>query len=462
MNHMHKLKTILLNLSALATVAAAGGAGAAPRELLPEQAGDLSPSAVLAPAAAAAAPSLAGAPQPSHDAVALSWASADAIAPLPAPHLAQSRQSYVSVTGAQLAAGVPLHTTSSRALVRVQALDAASPREALAIHPLSMTLTDSAGKRYEAGAGMEQLVTDDKLNKAELPFAPGTSAFRLHRALGKGTFKLSADGVSGEQRYLINVVEPDSPYTLTMQAGATHYLHGQTLALQADLREGDANAPTRHPVSKLTGVVVSPAGRQFPVTFRSGAGGLLRASVALDANEAPAPGLWEVRADAQATVQGQVVQRSLRLAFPVAMPVAKLDRSVTLVESTGGVRLNVGVQTAAAGRYEVRGLLYGTVNGALAPLGVADAAQWLEAGGGSIALTFAPELIAGASGPFELRDLFLLDQGRMGVLQHQQRALVLSEDEVVRAGGRSARAGALAQAAPRVKRAPDAQTGASR
>lgn len=462
MNRTKKLKTILLNLSALAAVAAASGsAGAAPRELLPEQAGDLSPAAVLAPTTAAA-PALAGAPQPSHEAVALSWASTDAVAPLPAPHLAQSRQSYVSVTGAQLAAGVPLHTTSPRALVRVQALDAASPREALAIHPLSMTLTDSAGKRYEAGAGMEQLVTDDKLNKAELPFAPGTSAFRLHPSLGKGTFKLSADGVSGQQRYLVNVVEPDSPYTLTMQAGATHYLHGQTLTLQADLREGDANAPTRHPVSKLTGVVVSPAGRQFPVTFQPGAGGRLRATLALDANEAPAPGLWEVRAEAQATVQGQAVQRSLRLAFPVAMPVAKLDRNVTLVDGAGGVRLDVGVQTAAAGRYEVRGLLYGTVNGALAPLGVADAAQWLEAGGGNIALTFAPELIAGASGPFELRDLFLLDQGHMGVLQHQQRALVLSEDEVVRAGGRAARAGTLAQAAPRVKRAPDAQTGASR
>lgn len=460
MNHMSKLKTILLHLAAVAA-ASAGTAGAAPRELLPEQAGDLSPAAVLAPASAA--PSLAGAPRPSHDTVALSWAATDAVAPAAAPHLAQSRQSYVSVTGAQLAAGVPLHATSARALVRVQALDAASPREALAIHPLSMTLTDSAGKSYAAGAGMEQLVTDDKLNKAELPFAPGTSAFRLHPALGKGTFKLRADGVAGEQRYLINVVEPDSPYTFTMQAAATHYLHGQSLVVQADLREGEANAPTRHPVAKLEGVVVSPAGRQFPVTFQPGAGGRLRASLALDANEAPAPGLWEVRAEALATVKGQTVQRSLRLAFPVAMPVARLDRSVTLAEGTGGVRLDVGLQAAAAGRYEVRGLLYGTVNGALAPLGVADAAQWLEAGSGNIALTFAPELIAGASGPFELRDLFLLDQGRMGVLQHQQRALVLSEDEVVRAGGRAARAGAVAQArAPRVKRAPDAQDGGSR
>ena len=455
-------------------LSAATGAVAAPHELLPDQAGDLSAAAAMAPSAAAAAvatasaavaaPALA-APKLSHDTVALSWATA-AGAPAPqqaAPFVARSKETYVTVTADQLAAGVPLHTTAPRALVRVQALSDVGPREQQAIHPLSMTVLDKTGRAYDSGAGMEMIVSADKLAKADVPFAAGTSAFRLHPSLGAGTFKLRVDGASGGDRYLLNVVEPDSPYTLTMQAGALQYLHGQQLVLTADLqdagtvagmRAASGGAAVRRAVGKMDAYVISPAGRRFPVTFKPAADGSMRASLALDADEAPSPGLWEARVEASATVQGQTVLRSLRLAFPVALPAARLTRSMALADG-GGVNLQVGVEAAAAGRYEVRGMLYGMVKGALVPLGVADSAQWLEAGQGQIALSFAPELIAGAAGPFELRDLFLLDQGRMGVLHRQQRALVVSEDEVVRAGGRSA---APARAAPppemHVKRPP--------
>lgn len=464
-----RLRLAALSAAVAATLSAALAvvpAIAAPHELLAAQPGDLTSAVALAPAAAPAAQSVAAAPRPSHDTVALSWIATGAVA-APSPYLAQSRQSYQTVTAAQLAAGVPLHTTSAHALVRVQAVGATGPREQLAIHPRAMTLTDSAGKDYIDGAGMDQLISDDKLAKADLPFAPGTSAFRLHPALGAGTFKLKADGIAGADRYLINVVEPDSPYALTMQAAAPHYLHGQTLVLQADLREGADAAPRRHALARLDAVAVSPAGRRFPLSFKPGADGRMRAQLLLDADEAPAPGLWEVHGEATAAVKGQTVVRSLRLAFPVALPVARLDHGVALADGKGGVRLNVGLEAAAAGRYEVRAMLYGMVNGALAPLGVADAAQWMEPGSGSIALTFAPELIANASGPFELRDLFLLDQGRMGVLHRQQRALVLSEDDVVRAGGRAAAATAVTPAAlpqtqtqtAHVKRAPNAVPG---
>ena len=456
-------KQIQSMLAAL-VFAAAGDAAAAPHELLPDQAGDLSAAAAIAPSAAAiTAPALA-APKPSHDTVSLSWA-AGSTAQAPealTPFVARSKETYVTVTADQLAAGVPLHTTAPRALVRVQALSDVGPREQLAIHPLSMTVLDKTGKAYDSGAGMEMIVSADKLAKADVPFAPGTSAFRLHPSLGAGTFKLKVDGANGTDRYLINVVEPDSPYTLTMQTGALHYLHGQQLVLTAALQDDGAGATaSRRALGKLDAYVVSPAGRRFPVSFKAAADGSMRASLPLDADEAPSPGLWEARVEASATVQGQTVQRSVRLAFPVALPAARLTRGVVLADGRG-VNLQVGVEAAAAGRYEVRGMLYGMVKGELAPLGVADAAQWMEAGQGSIALSFAPELIAGATGPFEVRDLFLLDQGRMGVLHRQQRALVVGEDEVVRAGGRAGMGGRFATPTPaaeavHVKRPPSLQ-----
>lgn len=460
MNKHTRYSIFLRGSFALAAAIAGAVAAAAPTQLLPEQPGDLSVSTLAVPSAAAISTAL---PALSHDPVALSWAASDAVT-VPTPYVAQSRQTYLSVTADQLAAGVAIYTTSPRAVVRLQALDVIGPREQSAIQPLNVTLTDAAGHAYANGSGMEMLAADDQLAKAGVPFATGTSAFRVHPSLGKGRFKLQVNGTAGADRYVLNVAEPDSPYTMTMQTAATHYLHGQQLTVQADLQEGAPSAPTRHAMSQLSGYVISPAGRQFPLTFAAGSGGRMNASLTLDADEAPTPGLWEVRAEATATVQGQTVLRSLRLAVPVAMPVARLDHSVTLAENAagvGGIQLKLGVEAAAAGRYEVRGMLYGTVNGALAPLGVADAAQWLEAGDGSIALSFAPALIAQASGPFELRDLMLLDQGRMGLLHRQQRALVLSEDEIVRSGARtqpaaSAQAATPAAPAPHVKRAPNA------
>ncbi|MRV70918.1 DUF4785 family protein [Duganella sp. FT92W] len=434
-----------LKLSMMAAALMAACVSASAVDLLPKQAGDLEPAA-LAAAKPAPQAAKAGAPGQSRETVALSWASSDAGMAAATPHEAESRESYTIVTGADLAKGVPLNTTAPRAVVRVQALDMSSPRANLAIHPQSMTVIDQAGRARGSAEAMEALVTDDKLAKADLPFAPGTSAFRLHAGLGAGQFKLRADNLGAGERFLVNVVEPDSPVSLTMQAGAAAYLHGQQLSLVSALRGKDGSKPA---LTRLEGYVMSPAGRRFPLTFRNGAGGRMTAQLALDADEELAPGLWEVHAHGQGKAKQGDVQRSLRLAFPVAMPTAKLDRKVVLANSSGGIQVNFGVEAAQAGRYEVRGVLYGTVQGELKPVGVAHAAQWMEAGSGTIALAFAPELRVAASGPYEIRELFLLDQGRMGVLQRQQRAVVIDERELARV---SPRPDKVAVAAPqRVK-----------
>lgn len=429
-----------LKLSMMAAALMAACVSVSAVELLPKQAGDLEP-ALVAAAKPAAQLAKAGAPGQSREAVALSWASSDAGTAAATPHEAESRESYTIVTGADLAKGVPLNTTAPRAVVRVQAFDMSSPRSNLAIHPQSMTVIDKAGRAHGAAEAMEALVTDDKLAKADMPFAPGTSAFRLHAGLGAGQFKLRADNLGAGERFLINVVEPDSPVSLTMQAGAAAYLHGQQLSLSSEMRGKDGVKPV---FSKLEGYVMSPAGRRFPLTFKHGVNGRMTAQLALDADEELAPGLWEVHAHGQGKAKQGDVMRSLRLAFPVAMPTAKLDRKVALADSKGGISVNFGVEAAQAGRYEVRGVLYGTVQGVLKPIGVAHAAQWLEPGSGTIALTFAPELRAAASGPYEIRELFLLDQGRMGVLQRQQRAVVIDERELARVSPRPEKVAAIA------------------
>lgn len=132
------------------------------------------------------------------------------------------------------------------------------------------------------------------------------------------------------------------------------------------------------------------------------------------------------------------------------MPQARLDGNVNLLDRADQLVARFGVEVGAAGRYEVRALLYGMVGGAMAPVAVAHSAAWLEPGAGTIELAYDAALLAGVRGPYELRDLSLLDQSRVGLLHRQQRGLVIDEREVARTGLRVAQgANAAAAAIPR-------------
>ncbi|MES2128622.1 MAG: DUF4785 domain-containing protein [Pseudomonadota bacterium] len=434
---------------AIAVLALTAAAAAQAASLLAPQAGDLVPAQLFTPASQHAA-----AIATSADMVTLSWAAHGELA-APAAHLARSREYYTTVSADDIASGIIIHTSTARAVVRIQPLEAASPRADLAIHPLSLEVSDAAGRTFAAGSGMEMLASADQLAKADLPFAPGTSAFRLHPNLGAGSFKLRGADLSGSARYLVNVVEGEGAPALTLQADAPSYLHGQQLTLSGELLAGDGS---RQALGKLEGELVSPAGRHFPLAFKPGAGGRLRAQLPLDADEAWAPGLWEVHANASARLKGQDVLRTLRLAVPVALPLARLSGHAATASSTTGLDIKLGLEVAAPGRYEVRGVLYATVDGALAPVAIADTAQAFEAGDGELTLRFASALLDGASGPFELRDVQLLDQGRLALLQRQQRALALD----ARAVGTFKAGRVLVAPAERAKLAPSLEVGVER
>jgi hypothetical protein len=406
--------------------------------LMAAAAGDISASAIKTYSSAFKSE---GAPV-RREAVALSWATDGQINLAQKPFIGESREYQVEVSGAQLADGVTLHTTAARALVRMQPLGGrASGREKAAINPMQMSLKSADGQVHAAGSGMEMLMSAEKLAKAEQLFAAGTSAFRLHAKMGSGDFKLQAQGLNSQARYMINVVEPDSNLAMTMQTGAANYLHGQELVVNPAMIEQDSQdgksgkqETARHAFAKLDGFVTSPGGRRFPINFKAGQDGQLHASLPLDADEAPTPGLWEVSANGQAQVKGQTVQRSLRLAFAVAMPTARLDGDATLFNAADGVGLRFGIDSGAPGRYEVRALLYGTVKGVLTPVGIAYSAKWLEAGKGNIALSYKASLLDGVSPPYEIGDLTLLDQSRMGILHKQVRAVVIEERDAALAG----------------------------
>jgi Domain of unknown function (DUF4785) len=434
-----KLKTISFLLMAAGSLSLQ----AAPVQLLAPQAGDMSaPATVARPGAASlvvANPDGPGGPgfgAPQREAVALSWAAtATANAAIDTevkPFLGKSQEYYRKVSGAELNRGVDLHTSSPRALVRLQAVGAIGQHEMEAIQPKFLTVTDSAGKQHVNGAAMESIVDAAQLVKADLPFAASTSAFRLNAAMGQGKMTLKADKLNETQDYLIHVTEPDSPFTQTLQTGAGLYLHGQNLVVSTALLEAGSK---KHAIGALKAELVSPSGRVFPLKFARRDGQNYEAQIRLDANETPTPGLWEVHSHIEANIKGQVVRRSTRVALPVALPVARLTGAANLqAGKRGELSVVLGVEAASAGRYEARGLLYGTVGGKLVPLAVAHSAKWIDGGKGEIDLSFNAALLQGSSAPYEVRDLVLNDQGYFTTLHKQARGLTLDATDLKLAG----------------------------
>jgi len=127
--------------------------------------------------------------------------------------------------------------------------------------------------------------------------------------------------------------------------------------------------------------------------------------------------------------QGEAhVVRTARTAFACSLPTAVLGGDAAVRSGEAGVEIALAVDVTTAGRYDASGVLYGTdAKGQLRPLALAHAANWLDPGRAALTLTFDAARLEAArlAAPFELRDLRLADQGRMGVLHRQSRALTL-------------------------------------
>ena len=405
------MRTTIKTLLVLAAVALLATAATAQNvSFLPATDGDLSATTLAAPLGhkAAVVP---------REAVAVSFAlEADkAIDLVDHPFVATSKEYWVDVTAADLAAGVPVFTHGPGALVRIN--PAPGEKAVTALDPRTFVLVDPAKRQLGEGAGMELIATADQLKAAGTPFAEGTVAFRLRADLGAGTFTLKAADL-GAGRYVMHVLDHASPLALTVSTERSSYLHGQTLVVRVGLAGAKGGTPE--------GFVASPAGRSWPLQFERGRDGAFEARLVLDAAERPAPGLWEAHIAFQGQADGLALRRYGKVAFAVAMPSARLDGSAERMGGDAGLSVRLGLEMAAAGRYEVRGMLFGSdAQGQLHPIAVGHSAAWLEAGNATLTLGFDQTMIeaSGLGAPFEVRDLRLVDQGTMGLLHRQGRGL---------------------------------------
>lgn len=400
----HRNPILILALIAATT----GAAAAADLQLAAPGPNDQTPGKLVA------ASSKGGTARLDRTPVAISWAldPAAALAAAPVPFVRESREYWRDATAAELHAGVKLPTTAPQALIRL------SPRAGNAATLTADQLVVRAnGRQYAASEALQSLADASALRSAGMDVPEGSVVAKLSATVGAGDIELAVPSASGS--YLVHVFEPKSTQTLNLGATRDTVIAGNALTIHANFAGATAQ--------KATGMISAPDGHTQDVTFALGADGTFTATVVPDPAHAGGPALWEVHAFAEGQAGKQRVLRDARTAFAVSTPTARLTGGATNASARQSVSFDVGVEAASASRYQLSGVLYGRgKDGSAQPFAYAQSAAWLDAGNGTIALRFeGTALSAKLAAPYELRDLRLVNQADMSLIERREQAFTV-------------------------------------
>jgi hypothetical protein len=388
-------------LASLLAASLAGSVSAA--QLLPASPDDLVATRVVA----LAAPGGAVERKP----VSFGWAldpSAAVVAP--AAFVGESREWFAQVDAAQLRRGLTIDTTAPGAVVRLSPLGKSAH-----VAPAALELS-RGGRTIDAAQAYSHRSDATALQAAGFDPGAGSMVAQISPALGDGRFEIRHAQAQG--RYLLQVFEPNSKTVL--RSGATRpVVHAGG---RVDVEARFEAASRALPGTQFGGQLVSPSGRLVDLAFVAGGDGRVRAQALLPADAAVEPGLWEAQVFAEGQDRGLRVQREGRTAFAVAQPTARFAGEVRT--SGRGTGYAFPVQVGSPGRYEVAGTLFATGEDGIArPVAQAAAAAWLEPGARTLRLAFDPRHVPlGYGAPYELRELTLKDQARMGLLERRELA----------------------------------------
>ena len=336
----------------------------------------------------------------------------------PKPYQAQSREFWSDVGESEMHAGVSFTTTAPGALIRL------SPQgdSGATLDPASVMIR-SNGRVMSANAISSAVADADALQRAGMPAAKGTLAFRLSANAGVGEMQLSTRQAHG--RYVVQVLDAGSALVLDLSANRDTVLVGSTITFHTAL----TNAGAPHGLALASGIVTAPDEYSANLQFSRNADGSFSATFTPDAAHAVGPQLWEAQVFSASRSGKLVVLRDAKTAFAVSAPTAQFGSDVQLSNDANGMQLDLPVIAATSSRYQVSGVLFGTGDdGALHPAVLAQSAQWLNSGNSNISLHFDADSLgtAGLHAPYELHDLRLVDQSNMAVIERLQHALTIN------------------------------------
>lgn len=334
------------------------------------------------------------------------------------PFVRDSKEYWTRVPGTELAQGTTIRTTAKGALIRLSPVSG----EGKSVQPISADdiVIHAGGKAIQGRAAMANAADDAELKMAGTDFPDGTLAFQLRDDITVGAITLAMPKAAAD--YLVHVFEPNSAEVLSLTMDRIVASHGQSYKVFASYNGAEA-------LDAIDGVVSAPNGASVDLVFKRAANGRYVAEVAHDALAGTGPGLWEVHAFASA--KGASVQRDAKTAFASSIPRAQLGHGAkTIRNDDGSLSLSFKLKVAAESRFEVRGTLYGMDDGKLRPAAQASTAAMLKPGNAALELVFdaATMAKAGVSGPYQLRDVTLVDQADLSTVELRRAGLRVALD----------------------------------
>ena len=349
----------------------------------------------------------------SRDPVAFTYAidSAQALDFTAPVHTEKSRQYWLDTTGEKLAAGVSLPVTGGDTVIRISPLD------------VNKAGSLSAGQVALLAEGktmpLDVFADAESLQKTGVPFTENTVAFKSRLPEGRATLKVT--GLRPDMPVVVHVFEPESTQVLELSTVKTTFGANEPVQVVAALRDGG-----NPQAANWQGYISLPDGRLAgELKFSPMADGRYQAVLPVSELTGLANGLWQVHVFAS----NDKVMRDAQTAFAVNMPVAAFNGALSWSQNKAGQpQVNVGVDVAVEGRFEVRGVLFAhDANAQLKPFAVTMSAAWLPAGKHAVALPIDRGLLAdsGLKPPVEIRQVKLLDQSRLVPVQTVTEGITL-------------------------------------
>jgi len=347
---------------------------------------------------------------------------------------ASSDEYWVKVTGAQLNQGFSVFTSQPQSLIRItrginsklisdSTYDPLKKRKkpksrylAKELDTSLLTLVDS--KQIN---GIESIVAHNQL--AATGVFENTLALKTSSSISGKLLLKTTQPLTDEDLYIVSVKEKNSGNQLSIELPKQSFLNGQTIHAIARMTAEGILQKSYVRQAYIEG----PNGTKSPLSVTISSNGELKANIPLQSQvQPPIKGLYEIQLQTEASISGETVLRNVSLAFALSKPTARLlpiSRSSTVNNSlVQNFEPHIHFVTTSSSRYEVRAELYGTdAKGDLIPVMESHAAQTFQPGKQQIKLQFDQNLITnkGVSAPFELRNIRLIDQKQLGLVDQK-------------------------------------------
>lgn len=317
--------------------------------------------------------------------------------------VAESKSFYMDVSGKQLSAGVNIPVYSNTAVIRLSSLNRTTVLDGSQI-----ALTQD-----KSNISTKVMATGSDLKEIGMEVPENTIAMKVSHQPGNLQLKINNNDKALDDKFILHVFEPDSPYRLAVTTSKQTYQAGETLTVNADLLNDKTSLPMQ-----MQGYITKPNGEKFAdLSFKADKSGHMQAQLPQLPFASQQDGLWEVHTVAQGKVAGHDILRDVSSSFAVTVPTAQFTGQLNMTDT----EITIGVENLLAARYEINGLLMGHDKaGQQQPIAMLMSADWLDKGTQSLSFELPQELIksSGLVAPFVVKDVNLKNQSLMSPVQN--------------------------------------------